>query len=326
MADAIFNYRTEGILNAAERDLPEVFPIPSSFMVSNLPVADGPATSGPQNPIVMKTHAAKVPSGILASICLLAGIGLLNSCATKPIELAQGTHWRDAAKVAGQPTVSFSYQMNGRKYDRVTFTKVGNPVVLENGRIFSVTTCDTDTEWNRRFKACLDAGELPFEKGLGPLHSLVMEQGKQFQKEGWPRKPEQENLTGSQIAAMTLLAPAAALGVPIVATAALVTLPEYAATTNSRQRARDMNTALIESGASYATFLAKLGNPDTTTSKGSYSTKTYLTPNPWLVDADYSYQMGTKNGKVAWVAYQGIQIDVRINLYRRVHGMPTTRF
>jgi hypothetical protein len=271
-----------------------------------------------QPAIVMKTSKATHGTGILTTISLLAGLWLLSSCATEPIELARGTHWRDAAKVAGQPTTKFSYQMNGRKYDRVTFAKMDRfPVVLENGRVFSVDF--SDFNWYRHFSECMTAGELPFDNGLGPLHSLVEEQGKRFQREGWPPEPE-HHMTAGAVALAPLALAGAPLAVPVIAIALLVPLPVYAATGASRRRAQDVNNALLDSDVSYANFIEMLGKLESKTSKGSYSANIYWATEG-ITQTDYSYQVGIKNGKVVWVAYQGNDIIAKIYEYRKAHGL-----
>ena len=267
----------------------------------------------------MKTHAEPV-RGIFTTLILLVGLWSLNSCATQQIELARGTHWREAAKVAGQPTTTFSYLMNGRKYDRVNFENMGGfPVVLENGRVFSVVTYVGENEWKRRLSDCMNAGGLPFENGLGPLHSLVVDQGRKFQREGWPREPDQQ-WTAGQIAMVPLGLAAAPIAGPVIACAFLTGAPAYAATVGSRRKAQDVNTALLDSGTSYSSFLAKLGDPHKQASKGSYCAKSYLATEGFT-KLDYPYQVGTKNGRVVWVAYKNSEISDKILEYRKAHGM-----
>lgn len=249
----------------------------------------------------MKTHAPRPPTGILASICLLAGIGLLNSCATKPIELARGTHWRDAAKVAGQPTVSFSYQMNGRKYDRVKFGKLEYPVVLENGRILLVDTHKSNAEWNRCFNECVAASELPFENGFGPLHSLVMEQ--KLLDKNQVQSPNQSDLWEAADSAGSAAIMLAAL--PFMAGFYLgIAMDEYAEAKerqNDRQSDEAANAALLDAGVSYENFLNLIGQTDRQAKKGAYRVGIYYVRerHPQI---PATYTLATRNGRVVWVA------------------------
>ena len=241
---------------------------------------------------------------------LLAGLWFLNSCASEPIELARGTHWREAAKVAGEPEVKFSYQINGRKYDRVTFAHVPQfSVMLEDGRVFSAVDYQGDHEWDRRFKECINAGDLPFEKGLGPLHSLVMEQGRRFQREGWPKEPD-HTWTAGQVALIPIGLALAPIGIPFAVAMVLVPLPIEAA---SKRSAKEVNNALLDSGTSYANFLARIGKPDLKTSKGSYSADIYW-PVEGFTKSDHHYEVGVRNGRVVWVAYKNIEVLRKINV------------
>jgi hypothetical protein len=245
----------------------------------------------------MKTPAVKPVIGILTTISLLAGAWLLGSCATEPIELAPGTHWRDAAKVAGQPEAAFSYQMNGRKYDRVIFGKLDYPVVLENGRVFSVDTFEGNERWNRRFSECLKAGELPFENGLGPLHSLVIEQKRENQKQLQPPKRPNAWEVADNVGAVVVMTST----LPIWVMFFMGTEMDRHISAKNRKNDEAANAALLDCGVSYANFLARLGKTDLQATKGSYRAGIYFVPerNNQL---RYTYTVGTKNGRVLWVA------------------------
>jgi hypothetical protein len=109
----------------------------------------------------------------------------------------------------------------------------------------------------------------------------------------------------------------AALGVPIVATMVVMSLPMDAI---SRQNVREVNNVLLDSDVSYTNFLAKLVKPDPETSKGSYSANIYW-PTEGFAKSDHHYEVGFRNGRLLWVAYKDIEVLRKIVGYRNARGL-----
>jgi hypothetical protein len=265
----------------------------------------------------MKTHAASHGTGILAAMILLAGIWFLNSCASKPIELARGTHWREAAKVAGEPELEFSYQVNGRKYDRVEFAKLDYPVVLENGRVVLVDTFKDNAEWNRRFTECLEAGELPFENGLNPLHSLVMDQKRLYEKQlQCPNKTDLWETADSAGSAALVVA-----ALPVMAGFYIGFAMDHYTAAKERQRHAAATAALLDAGISYGNFLGHLDRTDWQATKGTYSVGIHTFRENYLQFPATIYTLGSRNGRIVWVADSHTDVLPEIMQYRKAHGL-----
>jgi hypothetical protein len=255
----------------------------------------------------------------LKNLMLLVGVGLLNHCATQqPVTLPAGTHWRDVAKVAGQPTVTFSYRINGRKVDLVTFDKASSPVVFEDSRLVAVVAPTAMSEWHKRVTQCLQPGKMPFETGVGPLHSWVTEQ-RQRQQPHAVAEPLDAGDVGEAAVAAVILAPIS----PILLSAGVVGASVHAMTVNNRRRAQVVNEALLNAGASYRGFLTQFAKPDLEISKGSYRvSEYYATPGAFLTGLDFYYDVGTQNGNVQWVAYETVPVRHHTYLYWKAHHPP----
>jgi len=257
--------------------------------------------------------AARFMARLGQPICLLAAACLFGACAAKQtpeqLQLAPGTRWQEVVKVAGASTGKFSYVMNGRKYDLVGFKKLESPLVFEDLRLFATVSEDGMYEWNHCLTEALKSGELPFENGLGPIHSWVMEQRRLSQsRQGKPAaadpsKPVSDIAQG--MAGAVILAPIS----PFILAGGLVEGGVYAVSGSDRQRAQQVNDALVGADGSYAAFLSQFAKPGFETSKGTYRvSEYYATQDSFLNSRDYFYDVGTRKGKVLWVAYQSYEI------------------
>ena len=256
---------------------------------------------------------------LLMNLGLLAGVGLLNHCASpQPVTLPPGTHWRDVAKVAGQPTATFSYRINGRKVDLVTFDKASSPVVFEDSRLVAVVAPTAMAEWDRRVTQCLQPGRMPFEAGVGPLHSWVTEQRLRRHPHA-AAEPLDAGDVAEAAAAAVILAPIS----PILLSAGVVGASEHAMTGKNRQRAQMVNEALLNAGVSYRGFLAQFAKPDLEISNGSYRvSEYYATPGAFFTGLDFYYDVGIQNGNVQWVAYEAAPVRLHTYHYWKAHRPP----
>jgi hypothetical protein len=274
----------------------------------------------------MNTRIAWKLTDRLAIPILLAGVWLMNGCSAPQtsgrLALSPGAGWQEVARVAGPSTGRFSYQMNGRKYDLIGFEKAQSPMVFEDCRLYAVVSREAMAEWDRRVTACMQREQLPFEKGLGPIHSWVMEQRRLTQRQGQPREPDDSMTSGDvaeAAAAAVILTPIA----PILLAGGVVGASEYAMTGKDRQRAKVVNDALVGSGISYAAFLSQLPKPDMAASKGSYRVSEYLiTQGSFFTWNKYFYDVGVRDGRVSWVAYQSDAIRQKTYQYWRARRPP----
>ncbi|MCX6866122.1 MAG: hypothetical protein NTV46_07865 [Verrucomicrobia bacterium] len=257
--------------------------------------------------------------GWLMNLGLLVGVGLLNHCASpQPVTLPAGTHWRDVAKVAGQPTATFSYRINGRKVDLVTFDKASSPVVFEDSRLVAVVAPTAMAEWDRRVTQCLQPGRMPFEAGVGPLHSWVTGQRQRRQPLAAAGHLDAGDVAEAAAAAV-ILAPIS----PILLSAGVVGASEHAMTGKNRRRAQTVNEALLNAGVSYRGFLNQFTKPDLEISKGSYRvSEYYATPGALFTGLDFYYDVGIQNGNVQWVAYEAAPVRHHTYLYWKAHCPP----
>jgi hypothetical protein len=230
----------------------------------------------------------------------LAGAAAFCSCAsTRPSEqitLKPGTSWKEVAGVGGTPTVHFSYLTAGRKFDLATFPQSPNPVLFENVRLFAVLPPETMRDYDIRIAEHLKTVELPFEHGVGDLHSWLLS------RRSAPSKPaEKSSGTMEHVAE----AASGAILIPFLVSAGVCGAAEHAMTGKDRAAAADVNEALLASGPSYGSFLRKFRRHDFHTGKGTYQIREYLaTDGSFFTGGDFFYDIGFRNGKPLWVTYR----------------------
>lgn len=260
----------------------------------------------------MKTPASQPKAGTPVTLLLLTGFCLLNSCAPPITPLPPGTPWREVAKSvqAEQSIPKFSYRMNGRKYDVVTFATAAtgsfygdfsDPVVFEDGRLYAVMSDAGQIEWDRRFRECVKSGGLPLANGVGPLHSLVMEQRQLNQRRGFAEDPAARIHAGHVAAGLVVIPPL----LFIVGMQTLATAPMIPVVAGWERRAQPVNDALLDSGLSYTAFFAQLPKPGRQRSIKGYEIKIYQLP---FGGVSYFYHVAFREGKVMWVANSSQEI------------------
>lgn len=251
--------------------------------------------------------------------CLLAGAVLLCHCAaprsTCQALLKPGTPWREVAKTGGAPTVKFSYVWGGRKYDLAVLENSPNPVVFENSRLFAVLPSDAITGFDRRIDGHLKTVDLPFEKGVGEIHSWMLARRAASAQPVNPATTTAGDVAQATAAGL-ILTPIA----PILLAGGVCHATEYAMTGGERGRGRAVNEALLSSGPSYGSFLSQFGRFDFHAEKGTYQIREYLaTDGAFFTGRDYFYEVGCRNGKPLWVTYRNDAVRLHAVRYWSAH-------
>lgn len=255
----------------------------------------------------------------ITGLGLLVGAVLLCNCAapqpTSQVLLKPGTSWRDVAKTGGSPTVKLSYVTGGRKYDLATLENSPNSVVFENSRLFAVLKPTAISAFDRKIEQHLKTVELPFEKGMGEIHSWMLTQ-RAVPNE--PAKPSPTTLgdVAQATAAGVVLAPIA----PILLAGGVCYATEYAMTGGERRRGQAVNEALLSSGPSYGSFLRQFGRFDFHTEKSTYQIREYLaTDGAFFTGRDFFYDVGFRSGKPLWVTYRNDAVRFHAVRYWSAH-------
>ncbi|MCF7732709.1 MAG: hypothetical protein K9N23_13555 [Akkermansiaceae bacterium] len=247
----------------------------------------------------------------------LTGAILLAGCSSQQqVTQPPGTPWQEVVKVAGPSAGTFSYQMNNRKYDLVRFAKASTPVVFENQRLFAVVAPDAVSGWDKCLATCVQDGEPPLVQGAGPLHAWVMAQkGKTPPAD----KPFGAGDAAETVAAVAILAPIS----PILLAGGVVGGAEYVMTGSDRQRAQEVNDAMVGCGVSYSPLISHFSKPVLEISKGSYQVRMYLaTEGSFFTSLEHYYLVGSRSGRILWVSYQSPTVREHTYRYWLAHRQP----
>jgi hypothetical protein len=110
---------------------------------------------------------------------LMTGVLFLNACVSGQIQQPSPLHitspLSDVVKIGGDPSCSFSYLMDEKKYDLISFANSPSLVVFENGRLYAVIPQTEKKELEPLFTEGMKQEELPLEKSLDSIHSWVKE-------------------------------------------------------------------------------------------------------------------------------------------------------
>lgn len=252
-------------------------------------------------------------------IAILVVVILLENCASpeahSQITLKKGVSWQQVVKVSGKPTVNFSYVVDGKKYDLVSFEESPNPIVFENTRLFKVLPPDAATEFDRKIAEHVKTVDLPFENGVGAIHAWILDKNHEFSK---PAK--QDPITAGDIAEAAttgvILAPIA----PILLAGGVCSVAQNAMTGGERTRAQQVNESLLSSGPTYETFLKQFDHFDFHTANRTYQIREYLaTDGAFFTGRDFFYEVGFRNDKPFWVAYKNDAVRFHAVRYWRAH-------
>ena len=253
------------------------------------------------------------------SVCLLVDPCLLGGCTLEQtpqqLQLQPGARFHEVSMIAGKSTGKFSYVMNGHKYDVVDFEKLGTSLVFEDARLFVCVSENGWADWDSCVAEAMKAGDLPFENGLGSIHSWVLAQRRSSQSQAGSSGPADPSTPVGDVteglAGAAILAPIS----PILLAGGLVGGATYAMTGDDRVRAQAVNDSRVGPDNSYAALLSKFSKPVMDASKGTYRVREfYATQDSFFTSSDHFYDIGTRNGKVLWVAYQSDMI--RSKTYR----------
>ena len=244
---------------------------------------------------------------------------LLGSCAdpqsSGQMPLKLGASSSEVLKAGVKATVRFSYVIGGAKYDLVSLEGSPNPVLFKNSRLLIVLPPDALPEFDRWVNEHLKSVDLPFEKGVSELHAWILAQGKVV-----PKPAASSDFTagdaGNAVASAVILVPIS----PVLFAGGVCAAAEHAMTGKERTRAELVNQALLASGPSYARFLGQFKRFDFNTAKGSYQIREYLaTDGAFFTGRDFFYEVGFRDGKPVWVAYENNAVRFDAVAYWRSH-------
>lgn len=249
---------------------------------------------------------------------LMTGVLILNACASGRIQQPPLLHiastLSDVVKIGGDPSCSFSYLMDGKKYDLISFARSPSLVVFENGGLYAVIPKTEKAHLEQLFAEGMKQEKLPLEKSLDSVHSWIKEK-----RELNHNRCELENYSSS-LAESAAASVVFVAGSPILLPFVVVGAMGDTLTTKQQAFAQTLNESLANSDSSFSGFILQLPKPSSQISKGSYSVCFY---NPvqsfWLPPGDYVYIVGSCDGKVLWVAYNSFQILQKFVAYEKAN-------
>jgi hypothetical protein len=246
---------------------------------------------------------------------LITGILFLNACASRQIQQPSPPHLAsplsDVAKTGGDMSCSFSYLMEGKKYDFISFEKSPSMVVFEDGGLYAVIPKTEKAHLDQLLAEGMKQEELPLEKSLDSIHSWVKEK-----KELNHNRCELENYSSSfadTAGASVIMAAGLPILFPFIAVGAM----GDALTTKQRALAQMLNDSLANSDTSFSGFISQLPKPSSQISKGSYWVSFYDPIKSFWTQGDYYYIVGSCDGKVTWIAYNSFQILQKFVTYEK---------
>lgn len=250
----------------------------------------------------------------------LVAIGFPGACAptesSRQLSLERGTPWREVTATGGAATVRFSYLMNGRKYDLATLKDSPNPVLFENARLMAVLPPDAMSGWERMVEEHLKTVDLPFENGVGSFHSWLLAQGRSRRGMPIPPGPSTPGDVAEAAVEGVILVPIA----PILLAGGVAVASEHAMTGGDRRKAQTVNESLLATSGSYRSFLGQFDKSDFQTARGNYQIREYLaTRGAFFTGGEYFYEVGFRDGKPLWVAYQNAPVRLHCVRYWSAH-------
>jgi hypothetical protein len=249
---------------------------------------------------------------------LMTGVLFLNACASRQVQQPPLLHLAsplsDVAKIGGDMSCSFSYLMEGKKYDLISFAKSSSLVVFEDGGLYAVISKTEKFHLEQVVAEGMKQEELPLEKSLNSIHLWVKEK-----KELNHNRCDLESFSSS-VAETAGASVVFAAGLPILFPFIAVGAMGDALTTKQQALAKTLNDSLANSDASFSGFLSQFPKPSSQISKGSYSVSFY---NPvqsfWIHPSEYVYIVGSCDGKVTWVAFNSFQILQKFVAYEKAN-------
>lgn len=208
----------------------------------------------------------------------------------------------------------FSYLWGGSKYDLVVMENAASPVLLKNGRLLGVLPPDVVAEFERKVGEDLKNGGLPFEHGVGRLHTWLL--AKRSER---VETTTHESLKAGDVAegaaAGVILAPIA----PVLLAGGVCAVGESALSSGERDRAQWVNQSLLESGPSYEAFLGRFKRHDYQVANGPYQIREYLaTDGAFFTGRDFFYEVGFRNGRPLWVMYKNDAVRMQMVRYGKL--------
>ena len=252
---------------------------------------------------------------------LMTGVLILNACASRQVQQPPLLHLTsplsDVAKIGGDMSCSFSYLMEGKKYDLISFANTPSFVVFEDGGLYAVIPKTEKALLDQLFADGMKQEELPLEKSLDSIHSWVKEK-----RELNHNRCDLESYSSSfadTAGASVIMAAGLPILFPFIAVGAM----GDALTTKQQALAQMLNESLANSDTSFGGFISQLPKPSSQISKGSYSVSFY---NPvqsfWIHPSEYVYIVGSCDGKVTWVAFNSFQILHKFVAYEKANPSP----
>ena len=248
---------------------------------------------------------------------LMTGILILNACASQQIQQPPLLHLAsplsDVAKTGRDRSCSFSYFMERKKYDFISFEKSPSMVVFEDGGLYAVIPKTEKAHLDQLLAEGMKQEELPLEKSLDSIHSWIKEK-----KELNHNRCELENYLSSfaETAGSSVVFVA---GLPILFPFLAVGAMGDALTTKQQALAQTLNDSLANSDISFSGFISQLPKPSSQISKGSYCVSFYDPIKSFWTQGDY-YIVGSCDGKVTWVAYNAFQILQKLVAYEKANA------
>lgn len=245
-------------------------------------------------------------------IFLIIGVLILNACASRQIQqpssLSLASPLAEVVKIGGEPSCFFSYLMDGKKYDLISFTNSPSLGVFEEGRLYAVIPKTEKAHFDQILAEGMKQEELPLEKSLDSIHWWVKDLNhKQCELESY----------SSSLAETAGSAVVFAAGLPIFFPFLITGAMDHAVTTKSRTLAQRLNESLANSDSSFSGFLSQLPKPSSQISNESYCVSFYDPIKSFWAPGDYYYIVGSSEGKVTWVAYNSFQILQKLVAYEK---------
>jgi hypothetical protein len=243
---------------------------------------------------------------------LMTGILFLNACASRQIQQPSSpplaSSLSEVVKIGGDPSCFFSFLMDGKKYDLISFANSPSLGVFEDGRLYAVIPKTEKAHLDQLLAGGMKQEKLPLEKCLNSIHSWVKDLNHN------QRELEKYSFSLPETSGSAVVL---AAGLPILFPFAVAGAMDYAVKTKTRTLAQKLNESLANSDSSFGGFISQLPKPSSQISNESYCVGFYDPIKSFWAQGEYYYIVGSSDGKVTWVAYNSSQILQKFVAYEK---------